>query len=282
MADYINYNGELLSSDEPIVSANNRGLRYGDGVFETMRMVNGRIPLWALHMERLFEGLKQLKFELPLSFSPEKLLEQTEALCKKNSTTEAARVRFMLFRGNGGLYDPEDLQPNFVIQSWNIDRLSPLMTEDGLSIDIYPDARKSCDKFSNLKLNSFHPYVMAANFAKEHQLNDCLVLNSNDRISDSTIANVFCVQNGIITTPPLSEGCVAGVMRRWLLENRDSGGYNIKEGPISIDDLQEADEIFLSNAVQGIRWVKQFSNKSYSNEASKALYQFLYKNVFLR
>ncbi len=273
MSAFVNYNGNFLPSDQPLVSADNRGLRYGDGIFETMRMVKGRIPLWDLHLDRLMNGLKQMKFEI---FGTD-FFEQIERLSEKNSTSESGRIRLTVFRGDGGLYDPENHIPNFVIQSWSIDQFPSSINEEGLVIDCFPDIRKSCDAYSHLKSNNFLPYVVAALFAKENKLNDCLVLNSNDRISDSTIANIFSVKNEVISTPPLSEGCVAGVMRRWLLEK---AGLDIVEEPLGIDQLLDADEVFLTNSVFGIRWVKQFRNKEYTNKTSSALYQILVKVLF--
>ena len=279
MSGFINYNGKLLPSDEPIISADNRGFRYGDGIFETMRMVDERIPLWHLHAERLFNGLKQLEFDLTGLFTAEMILEEILKLCKKNSTLKSARIRLSIFRRDGGLYDVADETPNFIIQSWAIGQLAPSINENGLVIDIYPKARKSCDPLANLKSNSFLPYSMAAQFAKQNRFDDCLVLNSNERIADSTIANVFIRKGFVFRTPPLAEGCIAGVMRRWLIE-QDQSGNQIKEEPLTIDELLEADEIFLTNAVQGIRWVSAFRDRTYKKQLSPLLYTALHKNLF--
>ena len=144
---------------------------------------------------------------------------------------------------------------------------------EGLVLDVFPDARKSCDVFANLKSASHLIYVMAARFAKENKLNDCLLLNTDGRICDATIANLFWIKDEIIFTPPLSEGCIAGVKRRYLMERLQTTGLRLREENCEISDLENADELFLTNAIQGIRWVKQFRNKSYTNSITGKIFQ---------
>jgi branched-chain amino acid aminotransferase len=180
-----------------------------------------------------------------------------------NGHPALARVRLVVFRGDGGLYDPVSLFPNYIIQSGALPPRSGELNENGLAIDVYPDGRKSCDSFANLKSNNYLLYVVAAFYARQHQLNDCLVLNSHDRIADSTIANLFYCKQGNIYTPPLTEGCVAGVMRRCLLETLPNAGFNVREKETTREDLEGAEEVFLTNALKGIKWVRSFGASTY-------------------
>ncbi len=143
----------------------------------------------------------------------------------------------------------------------------------GFSIDIYPDAQKICDIFSNLKSANFLPYVMAAQFAKNNKLNDCLVCNVKGRIADATIANIFLIKEQMIITPALTEGCVNGIMRRYLLEKLKTFGFDIREGVVTINDMKDFDEVFLTNAIFGIRWVKRFGNKTYRQIQTSKIYR---------
>ncbi len=129
--------------------------------------------------------------------------------------------------------------------------------------------------FSNLKSANFLLYSMAALYAKENKWNDCLVLNLHDRICDSTIANVFWIKDGNIFTPALTEGCVNGVMRKFLFNELSAAGYNIKQTTASVADIENADEIFLSNAINAIRWVKQFRDNTYPNTKTTEIYKRL-------
>ena len=260
-----------MSGEEPVLLADNRGFRYGDGLFETMKILNSEILLEKYHFQRLFAGLALLKFEIPKLMNADILKEKILQLCKKNECEKFARVRLSVFRGNGGLYDEaESLQ--YIIECWPVNESVNKLNENGLVIDIFPDARKSCDVFSNLKSANFLPYVMAAIFAKENKLNDCLVQNTYGNIADATISNIFLIKNGIVSTPALSEGCINGVMRKFLLEKMQSANYKVQEGAITQDDIETADEIFLTNAMYGVRWVGQFRDSMFTNQQTFKIY----------
>ena len=261
----------MVPGNEPHLLVANRGYRYGDGLFETMKVVKGIILSEYYHFERLFDGLTFLKFTVPKLFTREKLAEDILHLCKKNECENLARVRLSVFRGNGGLYD-EDITPGYIIECRPLNVSVNKLNENGLVIDIFPDAQKSCDKFSNLKSANFLPYSMAAQYARENKLNDSLILNTSRRIADSTVANVFIEKDGIIITPALKEGCVNGVMRRSLVEKLRAMSYELREAELTINDLQTADEVFLTNAINGIRWVRQFRDKIYTNEKTVDIY----------
>ncbi len=198
-------------------------------------------------------------------------------LCKKNGHSRLARVRLVVFRGSGGLYDAADHFPNYIIESWPLPAGSGHMNSNGLFIDIFPDGRKSCDPYSNIKTNNFLLYALAALHAKGNGLNDCLVLNSHDRVADSTIANLFYSRAGKIYTPPLSEGCVAGVMRRHLLERLPGAGFSVEERETSPEDLEGAEEVWLTNAIRGLNWVQGFRLAKYGHALGRSVYDSLIK-----
>lgn len=275
-ADWIDHNGVLLRTGSPILTAGNRGFRYGDGLFETLLVRNGHIRLRDLHFERLFEGIRRLQFIIPAHFSPKFLEEAILRLCERNGHASLARVRLVVYRGEGGLYDPQ-APPCYLIESWPLDAASKDWNEQGLTLDIYPDGCKSCDTLANLKSNNFLLYALAALHAGAHRLDDCVVLNHHGRIADSTIANVFYIKDRQAYTPSLSEGCVAGIMRRFLLAALPDSGFPVHERPVLVEELFNADEIFLTNAIKGIRWVGAFRTSRYSSTQSKAIYDQLIK-----
>lgn len=276
--NHVSFNGRILTADEPVLLASNRGYRYGDGLFETMKLMQGNILFGHYHFERLFSGLALLKFEIPKLFTAEKLQSEIGQLSRKNEYEKLGRIRLSVFRGNGGLYD-DDKGLQYLIECWPLNESVNKLNENGLVIDVYPDAEKSCDKFSNLKSANFLPYSMAALFAKENKLNDCLVLNAAGGIADSTIANIFIVKGNVIITPGLDEGCVNGVMRRHLITAIKDSEYKILEETISISDVKNADEVFLTNAINGIRWVRQFRDKTYTNLKTIEIYNRFIKTI---
>jgi branched-chain amino acid aminotransferase len=265
------FNDKIFEEDENIVSPDSRGLRYGDGLFETIKVCKGNIKLADYHFQRLFSGMEILKFVRPAHLTADYLQNKIIQLYKKNAHNSLARLRLMIFRSNGGLNDAADNLPNWVIQSWELTDTGEL-NSNGLILDIYDAAKKSCDILANIKSNNFLPYVMAAMHAKEIKVNDCIILNNYNRICDTTIANIFLIRDNIIYTPPLSEGCIAGVMRRFVIEKLQIN-FTLIEKEISIDELQNADEVFITNSIKGIRWVKQFRNKEYSNNIVKEIHK---------
>lgn len=278
MSIFFTCNDKIYKEGTSVITPDNRSLRYGDGLFETLKIYKGIIQLRDYHFERLFFGMVALQFEIQKYFTADYLENKIAELCKKNQHDLFTRVRLMIFRGNGGLYDPENNFPNYIIQTWSIDGFSGL-NSNGLIIDVYPDAKKSCDKFSHLKSNNFLPYIMAALHAKTIKANDCILLNNYDRVCDTTIANIFIIKDEVIYTPALSEGCVAGVMRRFVIEKLTSD-FKIIEKPLSIEELQNADEIFLTNSIQGIRWVKQFRDSQYNNITVKKIHELFIKTIY--
>ena len=276
MSDFLLYNGSFHKNGTPLVGADNRGLRYGDGLFETLRCIDGKIHLADWHIERLFHGLKLLEFELPANFTPDYITGQVAALCQKNQHI-IARVRITIFRGNGGLYDAENHFPSYIIQSWHLPEADFQLNENGLVTGIYPDAQKTMDAFSHLKSNNYLPYTMAALYAKKQKWNDAFLLNVAGRVCDATIANIFIIKNAIISTCPLQEGCVAGIMRRFLLAYLPASGLSWQEKRITVEDLLAADEVFLTNTIKGIRWVSRCGESSYSNHLTKVIFDKLLK-----
>ena len=270
MKKYFNYNGRFFADDETVLSKDNRSYRYGDGLFETMKLINGNILLEDYHFERLFLGLDVLKFNIPVHFTKQKIERVIKELGKKNECENSARIRLSVSRGSGGLYDCDN-KFSYLIECWPLEQKG--FNENGLIIDIFPDARKSIDIFSNLKSANYLPYVMAAIWAKENKLDDALILNQHDRICDSTIANVFWVKDNNVFTPPLSEGCVAGVMRKKILELATQNSDQLmQEAVLTQEILLQADEVFLTNATTGIRWVKKCQRKIYKNTISSKIF----------
>lgn len=271
---YINYNGKFLDEKSPIVSANNRGLKFGDGLFETIKFKKNNLILIDEHLSRLWNGLKLLQFEIPKLFTPEFIENEILQLIQKNKLN-AARIRLSIIRGNGGLYDPEDNKPHYIIQSWPLPETNGSINENGLQCCLFRDALKSIDKFSNCKHNNYLPYLMGAIHAKKEKYNDAIILNTNQNICDTTIANIFLIKDNKIITPSLIDGCIAGVMRDFTITELKKSGYAVSEKSITEDELLNADEVFLTNSIYNVRWVAQIENKFYHNQKIVEIYRLL-------
>ena len=272
---YVNQNGKVINEINAVVSINNRSFRYGDGCFETMKVSKGKLLFADYHFERLFNSLELLQFTVPSFLTPEYLLANILNLTQKNHHEKLARIRLTIYRGEGGLYDPQNHVPNFTIQTWELNPTNNLLNENGLVIDIFEKSRKVCDNYSAIKSNNYLGYAMAALWTKEQHLNDAILLNPYNRVADATIANVFIIKDGIVKTPGLSEGGINGIMRRYLLNQLPEIAVPVEESTLTIDDLLEADELFLTNSIYGIRWVKQLRDKEYGNNMTALIYKKL-------
>jgi branched-chain amino acid aminotransferase len=262
--NFVCFTGNFLPADEPLFTPQNRSFRYGDGVFETMKIYNGKILLDQFHYDRLFLSLKMLQIENTLSASD--LSQLILELCRKNNCIDLARVRLAVFRNDRN-------KAEFVIEASPLSNEAIQLNKKGLVIDLYPYARKNADAFSNLKTANFLPYVLAELFAKERGIDDAIVLNAFNHIADSSKANIFLIKKNEIFTSALHQGCVSGVLRRFLFDEFKKNNYRIHQQEISEQQLLEADEVFLTNSIYDIRWVEKFRDKNYSSEQVPSIYQ---------
>jgi branched-chain amino acid aminotransferase len=257
MSKWIFYNDEFLPAEKPVLQAGNRLLQYGDGLFETMRVCNGKIVLEQFHFDRLLSGMMVLMMD---DFSSDYLRDAVLRLCIKNDLQLAARVRLTVFRDRG-----------IIIESWPLDSAYIFKT-DPFVTDIFPGVYKSIDKLSAYKTAAYLPYALAAVFSRKHGLNDCLMQNTSGRFCDSSIANVFYVKNKVVHTPSLAEGCINGVMRRHIINS-----FPIKEGPVGLSDLATANEIFLTNVIRGIQPVTRFAGRELQISLSREIFNTVVK-----
>ena len=260
------FNGDFYSSGEALLTSQNRSFKWGDGVFETMKVFEGRLLLEKFHFERLFISLQLLQIKTLPDFTVKNLVQNIIALCTENTCINSARVRMAVYRD-------KDNSAGYVIEAEPLPESTNSWQQDGLAITLYPYARKSMDAFSNIKSANFLPYVLAKNYADETGMDDALVLNGNNHICDSSRANIFVVKGGEILTPPLFEGCINGVMRRVVIGEVKKMGYKLSFHEIGEEQLWNADEIFLTNAIQIVRWVKQYKSANYTFTETKKIFE---------
>ncbi|MCF1713940.1 aminotransferase class IV [Flavihumibacter sp. RY-1] len=280
MSQVLFEDGQFYRDDKLLIGANSRAIRYGDGLFETMKVNKGSIQLADWHFERLFSGLALLQFECPSYFTPAYLKDKILQLAHRNGHSNLARIRLMIFRGNGGLYDTVSHFPHHVIQCWSLPPANHQWNENGLVLGIHRTAHKTMDLLANTKSNNYLPYVLGALEVKKEKWNDAVVLNAVGRVADCTIANLFLVKEGVLYTPAASEGPVLGIMRRYMLDYCRKAGLPFKETTINEEDLQQADEIFLTNTSYGIRWVGSLGDRKYANSFSARLYKEAIQPLF--
>ena len=269
--NFINNNGRYQVSTQPAFSPDNRAFRYADALFETMLWTNGRIRLVDYHSERLQNGLQTLQMTGWDRFSPAFLTEIAAGIIAKNEFEQTdCRLRLQVFRSGGGLYSPISNEAHYVLS------VEPFLGESdlhdpktGLNIDLYTEQFKASSGLSALKSTNSLIFVLAGLYRKNKGLDEVILLNEAGMICESMSSNIFVAFEGRLYTPALSEGCVAGVMRRKVLELAALMDIEITEAKIDPSTLEEADEVFLTNAVRGIQWVMGYRQKRYFKKWTK-------------
>ena len=268
---YILHNDQFFLSTDAILTAQNRAFRYGDGLFESMKMCGGKLQFAEKHADRLAAGMKALKMEGADLMDEYFLRQKASELAKRNKLKEGARLRLSVYRADGGLYVPESNKAGYLLEATAMSSQNYELNKKGLIVDVFDELTKSADKLSNFKTSNALLYVMAGLFKKQNSLDDAFILNNNGFLCESISSNVFIIYDKQIYTPALTEGCVAGVMRSVVLEIAKNNDVPLIEAQINPEVLKEAEEVFVTNATTGIQWVMGYGRKRYFNEVSKFL-----------
>ena len=258
---HINFNGKIIDANTPIFTTKNRAFRYGDALFESIRMMDGRLPFLKYHYERLRRGMDVLGFDIPTHFSVNFFENEIKKFTHIKSNY---RIRLTVYRNDGGLYSPENNTPIFLIEAKQVTGNQFTLNEKGLNIGIYSDFKLPLSPLANLKTSNSLPYILAAQFCKKNNWDDSLMLNQEGRIAETYKANVFFVKNETVYTPSLDEGCIHGVMRKVVINILQEMKKEVIETQISPEKLSEFDAIFITNATRGVQWVSRiFEVKNY-------------------
>lgn len=272
---YVSYNGTLHPANALPLSAGNRALCYGDALFETIRLRNGR-ALWLLdHLARLQHGSQALSFDLTNLPSAATLQESIAALAQQNGIAEGGRARLTIVRQEGGRYAPQVNSVDWLLEC------SPLQANDfnlnasGLHLDLFEKHRKPVSPLAALKSANSMIYVLAGVEKNARQLDGMLLLNDLANLCEEISSNVFLVLNGVLYTPGLSDGCLPGTMRQRVIALAEQQGMGVHECPLSPEVLFKADEVLLTNAIQGVQWVLAYRHKRYKHQTADKLVALL-------
>lgn len=273
MIKSVNFNGNLLPETEDYLNHENRGLRYGDSLFESIRVSNDKIFFWEDHYLRLMASMRILRMEIPMKFTMEFLeAEILKTIASNGLTKSTARIRFTVFRNNGGRYHPETNKISYCIEANVLYASFYELNEESYEVELFKDFYVNDDMISTLKTNNTIINVVGSVFAKENGYDNCILLNHKKQVVEFLNGNIFIVNGSTIRTPPIKDGCINGILRRKLIEILTKlERYTIEETSISPFDLQKADELFLINSISGIRPITKYRKKEFSNTIAKDL-----------
>lgn len=271
----INHNGELKSSASPIFSSNNRGFLFGDAVFETLRYGQQHLHFWEDHYFRLMAAMRVFRMPIPMSFTPEFLEEECLRVVKAQPDNAPSwRIRLTVYRSGGGAYLPLDQKVEYVIEA------KPLDSEwyefkNNYRVELFKDYYVQKSMLSNLKSNNKALNVIGSIFMQEQGFDNGILVNDEKEVVEFLNGNVFLVDNSTLKTPPLSSGCLNGIMRKQILRIAKKEGLSCSEEKITPYDLQQAEELFVTNSVIGIQPVHSYRRTNYQHNRATLLQKAL-------
>lgn len=277
--NYIYYNKQFIPSEEGAIPVKNRGFHYGDGFFETIRVVNGAPCFFSSHFMRILESLRALKMEAPVELDEASLRKEIMRLLEKNEIKQGGRIRLTFTRKGDGFYLPLNSEAEYVIEAYPLENNLFYLNQQGKTVDIYPDMKKQVNELSVYKTLNCQLYIMASLYARSKNLDDSLIQNYKLGIIESTNSNLFIVSNGVLYTPSLDDGCVGGIMRMQIINLALENQVKVYECNLTPQNLLTADEIFMTNAINGVQWVGSYRTKRYFNEMARKMLNMLNDHV---
>ena len=268
----VNHNGKITDSKNSSIAITNRGFNYGDAVFETVKMSNGKLLFWEDHYFRLMSSMRILRMEIPMNFTLEFFEDEVNRLLENNSSLTFARIKIIVYRIGDGLYEPELNDVEYLITIKTLENSIYELNSEDYTVDLYKDNFISPTILSTVKTNNRVLNVLGSIYAKENGYDNCLVLNTNKNVIEALNSNLFIVKDNTVKTPPISDGCLKGVMRKQIIDILKAiPEYEIIESSISPFELQKADEMFLTNVITGIQPVTNYRKKKYSSKLALEL-----------
>ncbi len=269
----VNLNGKIVANSEALINTNNRGLNYGDAVFETIRVSAGKIFFWEDHYFRLMASMRILRMEIPMNFTLEFLEEELHKTIQANSEeNKSFRVKILVWRKVGGTYSPSTNDIEYSISCQQLDIPFYTLNDAFYEVELFKDHYINSGLLSTLKSNNKIINVLGSIFAKENDYQNCLLLNENKQVVEALNGNIFLIKGTTIKTPPIADGCLNGILRKQLIAICSQiPEYTLEEASVSPFELQKADEMFVTNVITGIQSVSKYRKKEYQSTVAKDL-----------
>lgn len=269
----INLNGNILKQEAAGISPFNRGLHYGDAVFETMKLSAGKLFFWEDHYFRLMASMRIMRMEIPMIFTPEFLHDEVmNLLDEQEDTSKSYRVKLLVWRAWGGTYLSTSEDVEYAIFMERMEQPFYLLSKENYEIELYKDHYVTSGLLSTLKHNNKAIHVLGSRYASENDYQNCLILNEKKQVVEALNGNVFLVNGYKVKTPPILDGCLNGILRKQLFKIfAEMPDYILEEASVSPFELQKADEIFITNTIVGVQPVTKFRKKEYQTAVAEEL-----------
>jgi branched-chain amino acid aminotransferase len=275
----INFNGNIAAENDNVLTQN-RAFLYGDGVFETLKIINNKILFLEDHYFRLMASMRVVRMEIPMNFTMEFFEEQVLKLVHEKGISASARARITVFRNDGGLYLPKTNEVSYLIHAIPLEKAFYVLNTAEYEVDLYKDFYVTKQLLSSIKTTNKMINVTGSIFAHENGLANCLLVNDTKNVVEGLQGNLFMLIGKKLITPPISEGCLNGIMRKQILAlAKKLEGIEVLEEIISPFDLQKADELFLTNVIIGIQPITKYRKKEFTSDLAHLLVQKLNESI---
>ena len=264
----INYNGNVQENSN-LTLENNRGFLFGDAVFETVKVVNNTVLFAEDHYFRLMASMRICRMEIPMNFTLEYFEEQILNLSNSQNISDSCRARMTFFRDSDGFYLPNSNDVGFIVTAQKLNTKEYSVSNDFYEVELYKDFYISKHLLSTLKTTNKMINITGSVFAKENDYHNCILLNDDKSVVEALNGNLFMKIGNTISTPPVSDGCLNGIMRKQLIAIINKmEGYECVEKSISPFDLQKSDELFITNVISGIQPITKYRKKEFGIDFS--------------
>ncbi|NCG04303.1 MAG: aminotransferase class IV [Bacteroidetes bacterium] len=275
----INLNGALQSATSPLFSVHNRGFLYGDAVFETLRFGQNQLHFWEDHYFRLMAAMRVFRMNIPMTFTPEFLEQECIRVVEAQSSTSSSwRIRLSVFRNDGGVYLPASRDVSYVIEAKPLDE-ETYTSKEGYNVELFKDYYVQKSMLSNLKSNNKALNVIGSIFMQEQGFDNGILVNDDKEVVEFLNGNLFVVDGDVLRTPPLTSGCLDGIMRKQVMRLAKKQNISCVEENISPFDLQQVQEVFMTNSITGIQPVSSYRRTDYQNTIALQLQYALNESV---
>jgi branched-chain amino acid aminotransferase len=271
----INFNGNI-QENQTVLDIKNRGFLFGDAIFETVKVANNSILFAEDHYFRLMASMRICRMEIPMNFTLEFFEEQILAICNVLNISSSCRARITFYRESDGFYLPKSNDVSFIVYAESLHNKEYLIDKDSYEVELYKDFYVTKHLLSTIKTTNKMINVTGSIFANENDYDNCILLNDDKNVVEALNGNIFMKIGNIIFTPPISDGCLNGIMRKQVINLiKKIDGYECVEKSISPFDLQKSDELFLTNVITGIQPITKYRKKEYDFNFSTILIEKL-------
>jgi branched-chain amino acid aminotransferase len=261
MTEKIFLNDKLVDSDKAYIPVTDSGLLYGAGLFETMRSYNGTVFELDSHLDRLFASAKALSINNP--YDKKYFADAVYAVLKANELTDA-RLRLTLTSGPMGQPD-ENRKPTVIIMATKLQPYPAEYYKKGVLVVLSPFRQNPADPLCGHKTTSYFSRILTLNLAHQKNAAEALWFTTDNRLAEGCISNVFLVKNSVLYTPLTNTPVLPGVARKTVFEIASQNSIQAVEKDLYINDLLDADEVFLTNVIMQVMPVNGIEKHTVGN-----------------